>query len=161
MTIRDAERRDWPAVLALNAASVELLSPMDEARLAKLAVAACYFRVVERSGRVAAFLLAFRKGADYDGEIFGFFDSGAEDFLYIDRVAVDEAARGQGLAGRLYDDICAFARDLKIRRLVCEAYETNATSLRFHARQRFQAFGRHVLAGAGKAVTLLAREIPV
>jgi hypothetical protein len=159
LTIRDAQRRDWPAVLALNAASVELLSPMDAARLAGLAAAACHFRVVERGGAVAAFLLAFRKGADYDGAIFRLFESWGEDFLYIDRVVVDAAHRGQGLAGRLYDDTVAFARAAKTRQLLCEAHETNAVSLRFHARHGFRKAGRQRLAGTRKTVTLLRLEI--
>jgi uncharacterized protein len=160
--VRDAERRDWPSMLALNAASVALLSPMDEARLAKLAGAACYFRVLEQSGAVVAFLLGFRRGADYDGEVFRLFEAReAGDFLYIDRVVVDAARRGQGLAGLLYDDIAGFARRARIEHLLCEAYETNAVSLRFHARLGFRVAGQHRLDGTAKTVTLLARDILV
>jgi predicted GNAT superfamily acetyltransferase len=46
MNVRDAEKSDWPAILALNAESVHFLSPLDEARLTQLAKAACYLRVV-------------------------------------------------------------------------------------------------------------------
>jgi uncharacterized protein len=96
--IRNAEPRDWPAVLALNAGSVEMLSPMDEARLAKLAAAACYFRVDagEMTAPAASFSLGFRKGAAYDGEVFAVFERDNRDFLYIDRVVEDETRCGQG-----------------------------------------------------------------
>ncbi|HEY2071358.1 MAG TPA: GNAT family N-acetyltransferase [Rhizomicrobium sp.] len=155
--IRDANPHDWPAVLALNAASVEQLSPLDEALLAKLAAAATYFRVVEVDGAVGAFLLGFRKGDAYAGAIFGVFSRQANDFLYIDRVVVDARLRGQGLAGRLYDDIAQFAREARIGRLVCEAYTTNETSLRFHARHGFEVAGSQI--SHGKAVSLLERQI--
>jgi uncharacterized protein len=152
--LRDAEERDWPAVLALNEASVEDLSPMDAARLAKLAGWACYFRVVEAEGQVAAFLLGFRKGAGYDGEIFGLFGQRADDFVYIDRIVVDARCRGRGLGGRLYDDIVNFTRGAGAGRLLCEAYVTNAASLGFHDARGFREIGQVPYRG-DKAVSLL------
>jgi predicted GNAT superfamily acetyltransferase len=152
--LRDAEERDWPAVLALNDASVEDLSPMDAARLARLVGWACYFRVIEVEGQVAAFLLGFRKGAGYDGEIFGLFSRQEDDFVYIDRVVVDARCRGRGLAGRLYDDIGGLARAAGVGRLLCEAYVTNEVSRGFHRARGFREIGRQVQAN-GKTVSLL------
>ncbi len=43
---------------------------MDEVRLAALAKAASYLRVIAEDGRTAAFLMAFRKGDAYDGTNF-------------------------------------------------------------------------------------------
>jgi len=91
--LRDAAPADWPAVLALNTGSVEHLSPMDEARLRSLAEASCYFRVIEVDGGVAGFLMAFRKGASYDGAIFQLFNARAADFVYIDRIVVAPEAQ--------------------------------------------------------------------
>ncbi len=156
--LRDAEERDWPAVVALNEASVEDLSPMDAARLATLAAWACYFRVIEVEGQVAAFLLAFRKGAGYDGAVFGLFGRRADDFVYIDRIVVDARRRGRGLGGRLYDDIVNFTRAEGVGRLLCEAYVTNAASLGFHDARGFREIGRVPYRG-GKAVSLLELAI--
>ena len=59
--IRDIHPGDFDAILALNAASVRFLSPLDRARLKLLDRQSCYHRGVERDGRIAAFLLAFAR----------------------------------------------------------------------------------------------------
>jgi predicted GNAT superfamily acetyltransferase len=153
MTLRDATWSDWPAIVALNAASVEHTSPMDEDRLALYASQACTLRAVVEHGEVLAFLLAFRKGSAYRGAVFQALHSRAADFIYIDRVVTAASARGRGLASQLYDDLAAVARAQHIPALLCEAYVTNETSLRFHARRGFREFGR--MESHGQAVSLM------
>lgn len=154
-TPRDATKVDWPEILLLNEDSVHFLSPMDEAKLTKWSAAASYVRVVEQGGRIAAFLLAFRKGDDYAGENFAWFSARYDDFLYVDRVVVAPAFRGHGLADLLYDDIEIFARARGIPRITCEvnAEPPNPISLRFHARRGFREVGREGY--AGKTVSML------
>ncbi|HUO91487.1 MAG TPA: GNAT family N-acetyltransferase [Rhizomicrobium sp.] len=157
--IRDATRADWPAVLVLNAESVQHLSPMDEARLGDLAAAACYFRVVDMNGAIAGFLMAFRKGAAYDGQIFRLFNERATDFVYIDRIVVGSDFRGRHIASRLYDDVAGFARESEAETLTCEVnvVPPNPASMRFHAQHGFHEIGRHK--AGEKTVALLAREL--
>jgi hypothetical protein len=154
--IRDAARADWPAILSLNEESVHFLSPMDEARLAQLAAAACYLRVIEDSGKIAAFLMAFRKGDAYDGTNFAWFSERYDDFLYVDRVVVAPDFRGLKLADRFYDDLEAFARARGVSRITCEvnAEPPNPVSLRFHERRGFREVGQ--VPYAGKTVAMLA-----
>jgi uncharacterized protein len=157
--LRDAGPADWPAVLALNAESVQHLSPMDEARLGDLAAAACYFRVVDMEGAIAGFLMAFRKGASYDGQIFRLFNERASDFVYIDRIVVGSEYRGQHIASRLYDDVARFARESDSETLTCEVnvVPPNPASMHFHTQNGFQEIGRHK--AGEKTVALLAREL--
>ncbi|MGA7711054.1 MAG: GNAT family N-acetyltransferase [Rhizomicrobium sp.] len=152
--LRNAGPADWPAILALNEEFVHFLSPMDEVRLAVLATASCYFRIIEVDGAVAAFLMAFRKGATYDGAIFRHFESWAGDFLYIDRIVVDGRYRRHGLADRLYDDLENFAHTEGIGRLLCEVniVPPNETSLGFHERRGFGEIGQ--LDRSSKVVSL-------
>ena len=157
--LRDAAQADWPAVLALNAESVQHLSPMDEARLGDLAAAACYFRVVDMEGAIAGFLMAFRKGASYDGQIFRLFNERASDFVYIDRIVVGSEFRGQHIASRLYDDVARFARESDSEILTCEVnvVPPNPASMHFHTQHGFHEIGRHK--AGEKTVALLAREL--
>ncbi len=157
IVLRDATRADWPRLLDLNEASVEQLSPMDEEQLTRFADAAFSLRVAEQNGKVAGFLLSFRKGAAYRGQVFQHLSEQAEDFAYIDRVVVDAAMRGRGIAGRLYDDLAATARAAGLPRLLCEAYRTNEPSLGFHARQGFHVFGDFI--SHGQPVALLERRL--
>ena len=96
--IRDITKADWPEILRLNEESVHFLSAMDEAKLAKWSAAASYFRVVELDGKVAAFLMGFRKGDDYAGVNFAWFAQRYSDFVYVDRIVVAPDYRGRKLA---------------------------------------------------------------
>lgn len=163
MTIRDAAPNDFPAILALNAASVHFLSPLDAGKLQQLHSQAAYHRVVELQGRVAAFLLAFREGAQYDSPNYLWFTLHYPAFLYIDRVVVDPAARGLGLGIQLYDDILAFASRACVARLTCEfdLDPPNPVSAKFHRRYAFREVGRQWLGAGRKQVSLQARDIEV
>jgi predicted GNAT superfamily acetyltransferase len=156
--LRDAASADFPAIVALNAASVEHTGAMDEARLAELAALACYLRVIAADGAVAAFLLGFREGAPYDSPNYRWLCERLGRFHYIDRVVVAEGCRGQGLADRLYDDFERVARAAGAPRLACEVNvdPPNPRSLRFHARRGFAEIGR---LSAAKTVAFLVRPL--
>jgi predicted GNAT superfamily acetyltransferase len=159
--LRDATRADWPAILALNAESVHVLSPLDVHRLAELAAAAFYLRVAQgEGGAVAGFLLGFGKGAAYDSPNYRWFEACTDAFAYVDRVVVAPAFRGQGVAGRLYDDFESFARARDLTSVVCEVNVAppNPASLAFHARRGFVEVGRQPY-GEGKTVAMLARSL--
>lgn len=153
MPLRNATWSDWPAIVALNDASVEHTSPMDEDRLALYASQACYLKVIIEHGEVLAFLLAFRKGSAYRGAVFQALQARDGDFLYIDRVVTAASARGRGLASELYEDLAAAARAEHVPALLCEAYVTNDTSLRFHHKRGFREFGR--MESHGQTVSLM------
>lgn len=158
--IRPAEARDHAAILALNAESVQVLSPMDAARLRHLDAQAAYHRVVEHEGEVVAFLLALREGADYDSPNYRWFAGRYARFLYVDRVVVAVAHQGRGLGAVLYEDLFAFARDSGIDRITLEfdIEPPNEASRKFHARHGFVEVGRQWLDGGRKQVSLQARE---
>lgn len=154
--LRDATLADHLAILALNQRYVELLSPLDAARLAQLETQAAYHRVVEDRGRIAGFLLAFREGADYDSPNYRWFVAREPRFLYVDRVVVDGATQGRGLGAALYRDLFAFAATQGVETIACEydSQPPNEASRRFHARFGFREVGRQWLPGGHKEVSL-------
>ena len=161
MILHDATRADWPAILALNAESVHFLSPLDILRLAELAAAAFYLRVVAgEGGAVAGFLLGFGKGAAYDSPNYRWFEARYDSFAYIDRVVVAPAFRGRRLADRLYDDFETFARGRGLTALVCEVNVAppNPVSLAFHTRRGFVEVAQQPY-GEGKMVAMLAQNL--
>jgi predicted GNAT superfamily acetyltransferase len=159
--LRDATLVDHAAVLRLNHLSVHFLSPMDAARLAKLAGAACYFRVIELEGEIAAFLLGFRKGADYDSPNFQWFEQQGGDFVYIDRIVVDERFRGRRLGDLLYSDIEAYAHKVGAPRLTAEidVEPPNPLSLKFHDRWGFKEIGQQAPYDGTKVVSLREKRL--
>ena len=157
--IRDATAGDFPEILALNAESVHFLSPLDAMRLRHLHAQAAYHRVVQREAKIAAFLLAFREGADYDSPNYRWFAQHHARFLYIDRIVVDGGARGLGFGAQLYDDILAFAAASASGRLTCEfdLDPPNPVSAAFHQRYGFREVGTQWI--GGKQVSLQVREL--
>ena len=141
--IRKARIEDFPAIAALNAESERFLSPMAEARLERLHGWASYHRVIERDGKVAAFLLAFREGAGYDSPNYRWFSERYQSFVYIDRVVVAPPHRGNGLATSMYLDVFSFAHKSGVTTIACEfdIDPPNEVSRRFHERLGFEEVG--------------------
>jgi predicted GNAT superfamily acetyltransferase len=154
--IRDAAISDFSTILALNAESERFLSPMDASRLAHLHREAVYHRVLETGSTVAAFLLGFREGADYDSPNYRWFAERYDSFLYIDRIVVSVSQQGNRLGAALYEDFFAFARRAGVATITCEfdIQPPNETSRRFHARFGFREVGTQWVANGSKQVSL-------
>jgi predicted GNAT superfamily acetyltransferase len=161
MQLRAAIPHDFAAILALNAESVAVLSPLDAAGLAALHARADAHWVVERDGAVVAFLLALREGADYASPNYRWFAARHARFLYVDRVVVARALQGAGAGTLLYRRLFAHAAETDAERVVCE-YDVeppNPQSQAFHARFGFREVGQQRVAGGKKRVSLQAAEL--
>lgn len=155
-TPRLATPVDFAAVLALNAGSVQFLSPLDAERLRRLDAQAERHWVVEDADRVLAFMLVFREGADYDSVNYRWFAARYPRFLYVDRIVVSPSARGRGIAAGLYRQAFAHAAASGMPWVAAE-YDIappNPVSARFHASFGFREVGRQAVAGGSKSVTL-------
>jgi predicted GNAT superfamily acetyltransferase len=158
MGLREATHADWPALLAMNAASVRELSPLDEQRLRYILALAHRSPVVERAGEVVAFAVAIGPGADYDSRNYGWFGERYERFLYLDRIVVSASLRRQGIGAQLYDAMEQAAAPFE--RMVCDVNiePPNEASLAFHAFRGYVQVGRLEHGGA-KTVALLSKEL--
>jgi predicted GNAT superfamily acetyltransferase len=104
------------------------------------------------------FLIALDERADYPNPNFEWFRARFAQFVYIDRVVVDEAHRGQGLARRLYEDLF---KTIDRSLVVCEVnlVPPNPASDAFHARLGFSAVGSALLADRQKTVRYLGKHL--
>lgn len=161
LRIRDVNGNDFQAILQMNQESVEVLSPLDADRLARLVDWAKLFRVVERDGEVLAFLIGLPEGCSYDSLNYRWFADRYDRFLYIDRVVVRADSRDLGLGSWLYSELLTVASRQAIPWLTCEIdlEPPNRGSLRFHARLGFQEVGQLQVPGRGKIVSLQARSV--
>jgi predicted GNAT superfamily acetyltransferase len=157
MLLRAMTHADWPAVLALNEASVSELSPLDEARLAFVLSCAHRALVAEERGETVAFALAMAPGSAYDSANYAWFAGYYERFLYLDRIAVDAAHRRRGIGALVYDEMEASAREFG--RMVCDVNldPPNAPSLAFHGGRGYEEVGR--LKHPGRLVALMCVEL--
>jgi len=156
MKLRDTGTADFDAILALNEASVAMLSPLSPRRLADLHAKAARHRVAVLDGAVIGFLLAFREGSAYDSPNYGWFAARYPGFLYVDRVVVADTARRRGIGALLYRDLFSFAAASAIDLVACEfdVDPPNPASERFHARFGFREVGRRWLDDGRKQVSL-------
>lgn len=161
MMLRDATPADFPAILALNEAFVAVLSPLDGAQLARLHAQAALHRVIERDGRIEAFLLVLREGADYASPNYRWFAQRYARFLYVDRIVVAADTHARGAGTQLYRDACALALRDAVPLITCEfdIDPPNPASERFHARLGFREVGRQQLHGGKKTVSLQALDV--
>jgi predicted GNAT superfamily acetyltransferase len=159
--LRDATPADFPTILALNEAFVAVLSPLDGERLARLHAQAALHRVIEQDGRIEAFLLAFREGADYDSPNYRWFAQRHARFLYVDRIVVAGDTQARGAGTRLYRDVYALASRDGVPFITCEfdIEPPNPASERFHAKLGFREVGRQQLDGGKKTVSLQALDV--
>jgi uncharacterized protein len=150
---------DHDAILALNRASERETSPMDRAGLQDYLDQA--FHVGLRDAGRAAFLIALSQASQHDGVNFAWFKQRYPRFVYVDRIVVAEAARGQGHARSLYEELIAEARAAGQTFLCCEVNvdPPNEVSLKFHASMGFTEVGRAALEGKGKTVAYLGRAL--
>jgi predicted GNAT superfamily acetyltransferase len=159
MTIETIAPSDQPAVLALNNQHAEELSWLEPGRLDHLIGQAFYAR---RIGRLDAFILAFDQAADYDSPNYLWFRERYPRFVYVDRIAVANHARGRGLARRIYEDLFAAAQAAGHDIVTCEvnADPPNPGSDAFHAALGFDEVGDAVIHGGRKSVRYFARRLP-
>lgn len=146
------------AVLALNNAHAVELSWLEGDRLGTLLGQSFYAR---RFGHLAAFLIAFDECADYDSPNYLWFRQRYPRFVYVDRIVVDRAARQQGLARLLYEDLLRRAVAAGHEIVGCEVNSDppNPASDAFHAEFGFSEVGRASINSGAKTVRYLARRL--
>jgi uncharacterized protein len=145
-------------MLALNLAHETELSPLDKAGLLRLMASALYCGVIGPVGTPIGFLIVLDQDAAYSSPNFLWFRERLDRFAYIDRIVIDETARGSGYARQLYTAAFAVARARQHQILCCEVNQSppNPASDRFHARLGFAAVGRAELLGqAGLPVKIV------
>jgi predicted GNAT superfamily acetyltransferase len=154
------QERHHAEILELNAQDVDVLSPLDEDRLAWIIDRCDAPYVIEDDEGVLGFCLALSSGTDYDGAHYAWFAERYGSFLYLDRIAVAERARRQGIGARLY--AACEARAKSYGRMLCEVNvePANEASLAFHASRGYVELERVPVDGDGqKVVAMMVLEL--
>jgi predicted GNAT superfamily acetyltransferase len=143
-TIRAIDPTDLDRVLEINEANVPEVGSVDAARMAFLLGESPIALGVDLDGTIAGFCLVMPSTAPYDSVNFRWFTERFDDFMYLDRVAFDVAAQGQGLGTLLYAAVDEMMGELGATQLALEVNvdPPNETSLAFHARRGFAEVGQ-------------------
>ena len=148
IAIRDVREHELDSVLALNNAAGPAILPLDAARLRQFHAGAEYFRVAERDGAIAGFLVGFGADAHHDSDNFRWFRERHASFFYIDRIVVASRRRGGGVGRAFYADVQSYA-EVRYPQLACEVFleHDSDPALLFHGSFGFREVGQHVLLG--------------
>jgi len=150
--IEDLGSLDTAAMLILNNANATETSLLDEAGMGVLLREAFYACGTDRGA--TAFLIALDHNASYANPNFTWFKERRESFVYIDRIIVGEACRGNGIGKKLYRDLFTVANEAGHSRVVCEVNinPPNPASEAFHAAMGFTGIGDATIHDGKKTV---------
>jgi predicted GNAT superfamily acetyltransferase len=140
--LRPITPEDHDAVLAWNEAHVDLLAPLDEARLLALLGWGDLGCVLVQDGRDVGFVLTFASGTAYDSENYRWFSARHRRFYYLDRIVLHEGFRRRGLGGFVYDEIEKVATPYGRLALEVNLVPRNDPSLAFHEGRGYVEVGR-------------------
>ena len=143
-------------VLELNSEVAHLTSPLDREALEEL-VSDSDLALVAGDGE--AVLLAYTDGTMRHNPNVTWLREHISSFLYIDRVIVAPALRGQGVGRRLYNAVEDWARGHGHTYLAAEVYldPPNPTSHSFHTALGFHAIGD--ASRSGKRIRYYAKPL--
>jgi len=161
IVIRDVREHELDSVLALNNAAGPAILPLDAGRLRQFYENAEYFRVAERDGTMAGFMIGMGSNAEYDSSNFRWFRKHFPDFFYIDRIVVASRRRGGGVGRAFYADAQSYA-ELRYPQMACEVFldqGTNDPVLLFHGSFGFREVGQHVMPGTKLRAAMLMKEL--
>ncbi|WP_058834257.1 GNAT family N-acetyltransferase [Luteimonas abyssi] len=161
IVIRDVREHELDSILALNNAAGLSILPLDAARLRRFHDSAEYFRVAERDGNLAGFLVGFGARSGHDSSNFQWFLQHSEDpFFYIDRIVVASRRRGGGVGRAFYADVQSYA-ELRYPALACEVFiEHDSDPARlFHGSFGFQEVGQHVMPASDVRASMLIKPL--
>ena len=134
---------DLPAALALNNANVPAVNELDPDSLrAIVEVSTVALAAVDPTGSaLVGFCLVLPPGTDYGSGNYAWFGERYDDFVYLDRVAVDADRRALGVGRALYAEVERlvaaqwFLLEVNLR-------PRNDVSLAFHERLGFTEVGQ-------------------
>ncbi len=160
IVIRDVREHELDSVLALNNNAGLAILPLDSTKLYRFYEQAEYFRVAERDGNLAGFLVGFGSGADHDSSNFAWFRERYPQFFYIDRIVVASRRRGGGVGRAFYADVQSFA-ELRYPQLACEVFLDHGAdpALLFHGSFGFREVGQNLMSGVKVRASMLMKEL--
>jgi len=95
-----------------------------------------------KEDEVVGFIICMREGSAYGSENYKFFTKRLKKFLYVDRVAIDEHHRREGLGKAMYEEIFTQASNDNLPiALEVNTQPVNQPSLNFHEKMGFDQIG--------------------
>ncbi len=161
MHIRPFQSEDLDALHTINEAGVPGVSTETCQDLGRYIDMSTCFVAVDDTETPLGFITLLPPGtAEYNSANLRWLEKWGDDFIYVDRIAVGEGARGMSVGEALYAEAIE-AFKTQCRWITCEVNlrPPNPGSQRFHARLGFEEIGRRSHDNDTKEVVYLARRL--
>ena len=139
--VRSMTPDDFPWVIALNQQHVPAVSDAGGERFAYLFERSAIALTAWADGSPAGFSLTMMHGLDYDSSNYQWFSENYDQFIYLDRVVVDESFHRHGVGRALYSETERLGLlevpDAEVFGLEVNIEPRNDVSLSFHERLGF------------------------
>ena len=146
MLLRDYRPDDLPRLHVINESGYPGVATETIEKLGQIADESLIAVVAEIDGEIAGFCLVLAPEADYDSVNFIWFGERYDDFLYLDRVAIDPAFKRRGIGRAMYAEVerLAAVRRPSANHLTLEVNvePRNDESLAFHGELGFEEVGQ-------------------
>lgn len=160
LTVGAYEPADLETLHRINEAAVPFVNSLTRDELSELIATSPITLVVREEGQPLGFVLTLLDGLDYDSLNYAWVSSRYPAFSYVDRVAIDEAARGRGLGRMLYDALFPKLGDVRDKLLLEVNLEPpNPASHAFHAAMGFERVGERWSEDRAKSVAYYCRPL--
>ncbi|MCK5622075.1 MAG: GNAT family N-acetyltransferase [Alphaproteobacteria bacterium] len=158
--IRRMQPSEYAWALALNNSEVPHVSACADYSFPRFVESAAWAPVAVRDNKPVGFAILFLAGSTYASENYRWVAARYTRFLYLDRIIVDPAHRGQGIGHALYEQAIEFGRR-RAPILTCEVNEKppNPDSMRFHEKLGFLPIGHQTTEGGKKSVVIMGLDL--
>lgn len=143
LVIRDVDDEDIPMMLEINEQGLPGTGKVDIEQLSKLREISEFTIGAYENGKIIGFVICLLPKQDYASLNYAWFNERYDDFIYVDRIAVDESRRNHQVGTKLYSRVKQYAEDANIP-VAAEVslMPPNKGSDRFHLRNGFTEVGK-------------------
>jgi predicted GNAT superfamily acetyltransferase len=162
MLLRSYRPDDLARLYVINEGAYPGVASETIEKLGQIADESVITVVAELDGEIAGFCLVLAPDADYDSVNFIWFGERYDDFVYLDRVAVDPAFKRRGVGRAMYAEVerliaerCPTATEFTLE---VNIEPRNDESLAFHRQLGFVEVGQQVT-DYGTTVSLMSKPL--
>ena len=156
MDLRELTQHDVASMWSLNEQGLPGTGEVSKQEMADLLNLSTLSLGVFREQELLGFVICLSHGTSYGSLNYAWFNQRFDAFIYVDRIAVAQQHRDQGIGSMLYEQVIANSDEQGVP-VAAEVNSTppNPGSMRFHERFRFKEVGE--LHHQDKSVMMLLR----
>lgn len=158
MIIRNVNKEDLPRILELNEESVPHVGKIDMKKLEWYFNNCKYFWAVEHHNVIVGFMIVFEQNSTYNSINYQYFNAHYKKFEYVDRIAISDGYRRQGVGKMLYNHLID---KTEYNLVTCEVNlkPENPNSVKFHAKMGFKEVAKLSTNSGKQVVSLLINTL--